>query len=68
VAYYDPGIGTFSSPGTWSPPARLISRYEGLMFGAGQRENLGQAYSYSMQRGSHPIRLHGWPVCSQAKL
>jgi Uncharacterized alpha/beta hydrolase domain (DUF2235) len=42
VAYYDPGVGTFSSPGAWSPPARLISRYAGLMFGAGLRENLGQ--------------------------
>ncbi|AGB26708.1 hypothetical protein Mycsm_06571 (plasmid) [Mycobacterium sp. JS623] len=49
VAYYDPGVGTFSSPGAWSPPARLISRYAGLMFGAGLRENLGQAYSFLME-------------------
>ena len=48
VAYYDPGVGTFSSPAAWSPPARIASRYAGLAFGAGLRENLGQAYSYLM--------------------
>jgi hypothetical protein len=46
VAYYDPGVGTFSSPAAWTPPARLVSRYAGLAFGAGLRENLGQAYSF----------------------
>lgn len=46
VAYYDPGVGTFSSSAAWTPPARLASRYAGLMFGAGLRENLGQAYSF----------------------
>ena len=24
VAYYDPGVGTFSSPSAWSPPARTL--------------------------------------------
>lgn len=48
VAYYDPGVGTFSSPGAWSPPARALSRYAGLLFGAGLRENLGEAYSFLM--------------------
>ena len=38
VAYYDPGVGTFSSPSAWSPPARTLSRYAGLMFGAGLRQ------------------------------
>jgi len=46
VAYYDPGVGTFSSPAAWSPPARVLSRYAGLAFGAGLRQNLGEAYSY----------------------
>jgi uncharacterized protein (DUF2235 family) len=46
LAYYDPGVGTFSSPSAWSPPARFTSRYAGLMFGAGLRENLGQAYKF----------------------
>jgi uncharacterized protein (DUF2235 family) len=46
VAYYDPGVGTFSASGAWTPPARFVSRYAGLMFGAGLRENLGEAYSF----------------------
>ena len=46
VGYYDPGVGTFSSPSAWTPVARTISRYAGLMFGAGLRQNLGEAYSY----------------------
>jgi uncharacterized protein (DUF2235 family) len=49
VAYYDPGVGTFSSPAAWTPLARTISRYAGLLFGAGLRQNLGEAYGYLMQ-------------------
>lgn len=48
VAYYDPGVGTFSSPAAWSPPARTASRLAGLAFGAGLRQNLGEAYAYLM--------------------
>lgn len=25
VGYYDPGVGTFSSPSAWMPPARTLS-------------------------------------------
>lgn len=46
VGYYDPGVGTFSSPAAWTPAARRISRYAGLLFGAGMRQNLGEAYTY----------------------
>jgi uncharacterized protein (DUF2235 family) len=46
VAYYDPGVGTFSSPAAWTPPARAISRFAGLTLGIGLRQNLGEAYSY----------------------
>lgn len=49
VAYYDPGVGTFSSPGAWTPLARALSRLGGLMFGAGLRENLGDAYLWLMR-------------------
>ena len=48
VGYYDPGVGTFSSPAAWTPVARTVSRYAGLLFGAGLRQNLGEAYSYLM--------------------
>jgi uncharacterized protein (DUF2235 family) len=46
VGYYDPGVGTFSSPSAWTPIARTTSRFAGLMFGAGLRQNLGEAYCY----------------------
>lgn len=48
VAYYAPGVGTFSSSAAWTPPARTISRYEGLAFGVGLRQELGQAYQFLM--------------------
>jgi uncharacterized protein (DUF2235 family) len=48
VAYYDPGVGTFSAAGAWSPPARFLSRVSGLAFGTGLRQNLGEAYTYLM--------------------
>jgi uncharacterized protein (DUF2235 family) len=46
VGYYDPGVGTFASRAAWTPFARTISRYAGLMFGAGLRQNLGEAYTF----------------------
>lgn len=49
VAYYDPGVGTFSAPGAWTPPARLASRVAGLAFGTGMRDNLAEAYTYLMR-------------------
>lgn len=50
VGYYDPGVGTFSSPSAWTPPARMVSRLAGLAFGAGLRQNLGEAYGYLIQQ------------------
>jgi uncharacterized protein (DUF2235 family) len=48
VGYYSPGVGTFSSPAAWSAPARALSRWAGLGFGVGLRQNLGAAYTYLM--------------------
>lgn len=48
VAYYGPGVGTFSATGAWSPPAQALSRWLGLAFGAGIRPALGSAYTYLM--------------------
>lgn len=48
VAYYGPGVGTFSAPSAWTPLARSLSRVAGLIVGAGLRQNLGQAYSFVM--------------------
>jgi uncharacterized protein (DUF2235 family) len=49
LAYYDPGVGTFSSPGAWTPFARWFSRTGGLIWGGGLRENIGDAYSWLMR-------------------
>lgn len=48
VAYYGPGVGTFSATGAWSPPAQALSRLLGLAFGAGIRPALGSANTYLM--------------------
>jgi uncharacterized protein (DUF2235 family) len=58
VAYYDPGVGTFSAPGAWSPPARFLSRVFGLAFGSGMRANLGEAYTYLIQNYERGDRLY----------
>lgn len=50
VGYYDPGVGTFSSPSAWTPPARTLSRIAGLAFGSGLRQNLGEAYIYLIEQ------------------
>ncbi|MGV0743427.1 DUF2235 domain-containing protein [Mycolicibacterium sp. XJ870] len=46
VAYYDPGVGTFSSSAAWTPVARWLSKVFGLAFGSGLKANLAEAYSY----------------------
>jgi uncharacterized protein (DUF2235 family) len=46
LTYYDPGVGTFSSGGAWTPLARWLSRMWGLAFGSGMRENLEEAYTF----------------------
>jgi uncharacterized protein (DUF2235 family) len=48
IAYYDPGVGTFSAQGAWTPAARAISRTMGLVVGTGMRQNLAEAYAYLM--------------------
>ncbi|MFC7724161.1 DUF2235 domain-containing protein [Nocardioides sp. GCM10028917] len=48
VSYYQPGVGTFSSPGTWTPVGRSLTRLLGLGFGFGFRQNLGDAYRFLM--------------------
>ncbi|WP_330309055.1 MULTISPECIES: DUF2235 domain-containing protein [unclassified Streptomyces] len=48
IAYYDPGVGTFSTAGAWTPLARRLSKLLGLAVGSGMRENLAEAYTYLM--------------------
>ncbi|MFF7472997.1 phospholipase effector Tle1 domain-containing protein [Streptomyces sp. NPDC008092] len=53
LVYYDPGVGTMSSPSVGGPVGRRLSRLWGLAFGSGLRTNLAEAYTYLM-RHWHP--------------
>jgi uncharacterized protein (DUF2235 family) len=57
IAYYDPGVGTFSAQGAWTPIGQRISKLFGLAFGSGLRTNLGEAYTYLMQHYEDGDRL-----------
>jgi uncharacterized protein (DUF2235 family) len=45
LTYYNPGVGTFSAAGAWTPLAQRISRLMGNAFGAGMRTNLQEVSS-----------------------
>jgi len=49
VAFYQPGVGTFSASGAWTATGRWVTRVLGLAFGLGLRQNLGSAYAYLME-------------------
>lgn len=57
IAYYDPGIGTFSAVGAWTPLSRRLSKLFGLAFGSGLKTNLAEAYTYLMQHYEPGDRL-----------
>lgn len=46
LTYYNPGVGTFSAAGAWTPLAQRISRLMGNAFGAGMRANMEEAYQF----------------------
>ena len=58
MAYYDPGVGTFSASGAWTPIGRWFSRLLGLAFGIGLRQNLGEAYTWLMQHWEPGDRVY----------
>lgn len=58
LAFYDPGVGTFASSAAWSPLARWFSRLGGNIWGAGVRENLGDAYLWLMRNWQPGDRIY----------
>lgn len=46
--YYDPGVGTLSTPSVWSKIGKKASKAAGLAFGAGIIRDIEEAYSYLM--------------------
>lgn len=57
LTYYDPGVGTFSAAGAWTPLAQRISRLMGDAFGAGMRTNLQEAYQFLINHWAPGDRL-----------
>jgi uncharacterized protein (DUF2235 family) len=58
ISYYDPGVGTFSALGAWSPLGRTATRLAGLAFGTGLRQNLGEAYLFLVRNWQPGDRLY----------
>jgi uncharacterized protein (DUF2235 family) len=50
VAFYDPGVGTMSSPGAISWLAKKWTLLIGMAFGYGLSANISHAYTYLMNR------------------
>ncbi|SRR6266446_5514181 len=46
--FYDPGVGTFASPGALLPVSKRVTRVLGLAIGLGLMTNVQEAYQYLM--------------------
>ena len=53
IAYYDPGVGTFSAAGAWTRASKWITRVMGLIVGYGLATTLAEAYCF-LQRNYQP--------------
>lgn len=49
VAFYDPGVGTFSAPAALTRTSRAVTKLFGLAFGYGITDNIGDAYRFLME-------------------
>jgi len=58
VAYYDPGVGTFSAQGSWTPWGRRVTKLLGLAIGMGLKANVAEAYTYLMTHYEPGDRLY----------
>lgn len=46
LVYYDPGVGTMGSQGTWSRRVQMASELWGMATGAGIDQNVKKAYRF----------------------
>jgi uncharacterized protein (DUF2235 family) len=58
VAYYDPGVGTFSVNDPLTGAARFWEKVLGLAFGWGLRQNVVDAYSFVMRHYEPDDRIY----------
>ncbi|MGB0507366.1 MAG: DUF2235 domain-containing protein [Pikeienuella sp.] len=49
LVYYDPGVGTFATQGTWSSISRKVSEVWGMATGFGIDANVKEAYRFLVQ-------------------
>lgn len=62
IGYYHPGVGTMGAPNARGPIDKEWTKIDGLAFGKGLLENVGDAYRYLMNNyedGDH-IYLFGF--------
>ncbi len=57
LRYYDPGVGTFASPGALLPITKRATRILGLAIGLGLLRNVEEAYAYLMEHWRAGDRL-----------
>ena len=50
IAYYDPGVGTFSTPTALTYAQKFLTKILGLAFGYGLTKNIEDAYEYLMDK------------------
>ena len=58
VLFYDPGLGTESTPGALTYIGQSITKFLGLAFGYGLAKNLADAYAFLMQNYEPGDRIY----------
>ncbi len=58
LVYYDPGLGTESSPSAQTAIAKVATKILGLAFGYGLSKNIADAYSYLMEHYQQGDRIY----------
>lgn len=58
VCFYDPGVGTFSSPAALTVMGRALSKLAGKAFGAGLTQNIEEAYAFLMRTWQPGDRIY----------
>jgi uncharacterized protein (DUF2235 family) len=58
VAFYDPGVGTFSAPAALTRPSKAVTKVFGLAFGYGITANIGDAYRFLMETYEPDDRIY----------
>ena len=58
IVFYEPGLGTFPAPGTWTPLTRWITKTMGSAFGYGLSHNLAVCYDFLVENYAPGDRIY----------